>query len=389
MTAIDIPEVDRWEDVEVFFSMAESLVEAGASSALMQARRLRHDERSEAQLLAGLTFGEVALAEGPHAGRALEELVAMLDERDDVLALFGALEGIGFLSRAPSAAPALRRLVGHESPEVRASLAGALHSAHEPGDAATEASLILLAADPEPGVREEAVRGLVRLSGWMTEDVRAALAARARDESTAVALTALSGLARVGEEIEPEALAAVLTADILESLPERARLQALEAAALAATPEVFDALGGLRRTWRSPDARSTRVLMAALAWCAPPEMTASTDDRPPFDQRLARWLTGKRCIIGLRHINADGETTGMTQIHGEILTFNPTQLVIRDLSDGDDLSMPADTSVFRYAPVGDYRLRSTGEVVTDPDAECRWAIQDEPAVDSEDRGAFT
>lgn len=376
ITAIDIPLVETWDQVGVFFGMAEEIVAAGAGAAFLRAHGLLQDDRSEARLLAGLVLGEIALAEGPSAVRALDRLIAMLDDQDDALSLFGALEGIGFLFRAADAAPALRRLVHHESPEVRCSLAGALHSAHEPGDDATEAALILLSSDLDPRVREEAVRGLVRLSGWMSQPVRDGLVARTQDQVGSVAVTALSGLARAGEPIDSEALATILVAGTLESLPARARLQALEAAALAAAPRLSGTLETLRRTWRTPDALCARVLIAALAWCAPPETIDNAEEgRPPFDCRLARWLTGKRCLIGVRHLDAAGETTDMTQIYGEILVFNSEQLLIRDFSDGEEVQMPPDTSVFRYSPVGEYRLRSTGELVTDPDAECRWAVR--------------
>jgi len=97
--------------------------------------------------------------------------------------------------------------------------------------------------------------------------------------------------------------------------------------------------------------------------------------RPPFDRRLARWLTGKRVLIGMRHLDEHDQTVHMTQLHGEILRFQADQLLIRDLSSGEELDIPPDTRVFRYAPTGEYRLRSTGEVVSDPDAECRWSVR--------------
>jgi hypothetical protein len=102
------------------------------------------------------------------------------------------------------------------------------------------------------------------------------------------------------------------------------------------------------------------------------------EDRPPFDRRLARWLTGKRVLIGMRHLDEDDQTIDMTQVHGEILRFQTDDLLIRDLSSGEELHMPPDTRVFRYAPTGQYRLRSTGQVVSDPDAECRWTVHAGP-----------
>jgi hypothetical protein len=368
-----LPIVEAWDDVEVLAELAERTADAGAAAAFLHARSLRLDDRPEARLLAGLIFGEIALAEDTAAGRALEQLIAMLDDRDDVMALYGAITGIGYLFLAAEAAPALRALVDHDSMPVRQALAGALHSAHEPGDAESEVALIRLSTDSHQTVRTKAVRALVALSGAPTDRVLAALTARTRDESAVVATLALFGLVRAGADADPQSLAAVLLGDVLDTLPEDTMISALEAAALSADERLFGSLQELRDSWAPPDPVAARVLIAALAWCAPPDWVDPGDGRPAFDQRLARWLAGKRCLIGLRTLDHNGDTIAMSQVHAEILRFTPERLLIRDLTSGEQREMPPDTRAFRYAPLGDYRLRSSGQIVTDPDADCRWS----------------
>lgn len=368
-----LPVVEGWDDVEVLAEIAERIADAGAAAAFLHARGLRADDRPEARLLAGLIFGEIALAEDTAADRALEQLIAMLDNRDDVMALYGAVTGVGYLFCAAEAAPALRDLIDHDSMPVRQALAGALHSAHDPGDDESEVALIRLSADSHQTVRTMAVRALVALSGPPTDRVLAALSARTRDESAVVATLALFGLVRAGADVDHQSFAAVLSGDVLDTLPEETVISALEAAALSADKRLFATLQELRDSWARPDPVAARVLIAALAWCAPPDLVDPGDGRPPFDQRLARWLTGKRCLIGLRTLDPDGDTIDKTQFHAEILRFTPQRLLIRDLASGEQRDMPPDTRAFRYAPRGDYRLRSSGQIVTDPDAECRWS----------------
>lgn len=64
-----LPVVKGWDDVEVLAELAERIAEAAAAAAFLHARGLRSDDRPAARLLAGLFFGEIALAEDTAADR--------------------------------------------------------------------------------------------------------------------------------------------------------------------------------------------------------------------------------------------------------------------------------------------------------------------------------
>src|SRR5262245_50572071 len=67
-----IPTIEDWADVHQLVELAERIAEEeGSAAALLRARGLRRDEVPEARLLAGLLFGEVALAGDSTADRAL------------------------------------------------------------------------------------------------------------------------------------------------------------------------------------------------------------------------------------------------------------------------------------------------------------------------------
>ncbi|HEV2489437.1 MAG TPA: hypothetical protein VGT03_06495 [Candidatus Acidoferrales bacterium] len=44
------------------------------------------------------------------------------------------------------------------------------------------------------------------------------------------------------------------------------------------------------------------------------------------------------------------------------------------LNDGSEFTLPPDLRVLEPAPPGEYRLRSTGEVIVDPDYLCSYTV---------------
>jgi hypothetical protein len=82
-------------------------------------------------------------------------------------------------------------------------------------------------------------------------------------------------------------------------------------------------------------------------------------------------IIGKTIIIGLSEYRnlEDGESEFIqqSQIHGEIIRVNISEGVVIKLSDGLEHKLPPDISMLQFAPLGEYKLRSTGEVIVNPD----------------------
>ena len=84
-------------------------------------------------------------------------------------------------------------------------------------------------------------------------------------------------------------------------------------------------------------------------------------------------LIGKTVLIGITRYEANGDYVGQEQMFGTIMDVNDRTIEIV-LDNGVPYSLPPDTRPFQPADKGEYRLRSTGQVVIDPDYICTYSI---------------
>jgi hypothetical protein len=100
-------------------------------------------------------------------------------------------------------------------------------------------------------------------------------------------------------------------------------------------------------------------------------------DRPPFDVKVARRLTGTRVLVGVTFRQSDGVSRLQHQYHGVVASAGDGGLAV--VLDGDcsgsTLRLPPDLRSFVRASPGTYRLRATGEVVENPDFICDWVVE--------------
>jgi len=86
-------------------------------------------------------------------------------------------------------------------------------------------------------------------------------------------------------------------------------------------------------------------------------------------------LIGKRVLVGLTFVSADDEVLEQEQFVGTVVSADAEDGVELQLDDGSRRTLPPDLDAFEEAAPGDYRLRSTGEVVTDPDFLSTWTLR--------------
>lgn len=84
-------------------------------------------------------------------------------------------------------------------------------------------------------------------------------------------------------------------------------------------------------------------------------------------------LIEKTILIGLTYYTADNVFVEQKQYWGTVIESNEKRILVR-LNDGEIFGLPPDLSSTKAAPPGEYRLRSTGEVVVDPDYLTTWNI---------------
>jgi hypothetical protein len=86
-------------------------------------------------------------------------------------------------------------------------------------------------------------------------------------------------------------------------------------------------------------------------------------------------LEGKRVLVGLKYLNARGEETDRVQYTGTIVSGGGDEPIVLRRHDTDELvELPPE---LEEAAPGEYRLRSTGEVIVDPDYIAAWIVKTE------------
>jgi hypothetical protein len=103
--------------------------------------------------------------------------------------------------------------------------------------------------------------------------------------------------------------------------------------------------------------------------------------RPAWDEKLASELIGKVVLVGLTHCNSDGSIDRKEQFFGSVQSVNKREGVLLDLKGariGSQYNLPPDLRSCLKASPGEYRLRSTNEVVTNPDFTVTFSVCEQP-----------
>jgi hypothetical protein len=99
------------------------------------------------------------------------------------------------------------------------------------------------------------------------------------------------------------------------------------------------------------------------------------DSQSEFDEGRANSVLGKRVLVGITRLSRSEEVLSTEQFHGEIIRASRADGIIVRLSGTDEERwLPPDLSRLESAKPGEYRLRSTGEVVVDPDFVSMWTL---------------
>jgi len=85
-------------------------------------------------------------------------------------------------------------------------------------------------------------------------------------------------------------------------------------------------------------------------------------------------MIGKRLLVGVSYLAPGGGIQDQLQFAGQVLAVDP--LVCIDQGEGmEPFTLPPVEEAFDPAPPGEYRLRSTGQVVVDPGFITSWTVQ--------------
>jgi hypothetical protein len=97
-----------------------------------------------------------------------------------------------------------------------------------------------------------------------------------------------------------------------------------------------------------------------------------------WNESVASDLSGKLILIGLTFMGPDGQPERLEQFFGRVTKAQigvAITLLLEGSRRGESFSLPPDTRSFRRAAPGEYRLRATGEVVSNPDYTVTFTVQ--------------
>jgi hypothetical protein len=102
------------------------------------------------------------------------------------------------------------------------------------------------------------------------------------------------------------------------------------------------------------------------------------DDRPKWDREEAEGFVGLLVLVGITCLAADGERViSQVQYFGRIVSVDATkglEIACEGKLAGEIKTLPPDLRAFHHAKPGQYRLRSTGETIENPDLTATWSI---------------
>ena len=97
---------------------------------------------------------------------------------------------------------------------------------------------------------------------------------------------------------------------------------------------------------------------------------------PEFDDDIAAELIGRHVLVGITYVDEADQVLEQKQVHGVVVRANRQEgIVFRLEPSGKEFTLPPFTGGFERAAPGEYRLRSTGEIVVDPDYTSTWSVK--------------
>lgn len=84
-------------------------------------------------------------------------------------------------------------------------------------------------------------------------------------------------------------------------------------------------------------------------------------------------MVGQQLLVGITYVSADDEVVSQLEFAGLVREVDP--LVSIDRGSEEPFTLPPEAAAFDRAEPGEYRLRSTGEVVVDPGFITTWTVR--------------
>ena len=105
-------------------------------------------------------------------------------------------------------------------------------------------------------------------------------------------------------------------------------------------------------------------------------MLKSTPDNPDgaFDHSLAGSYIGKNLLFGITYCDHNENVLRQTQNYGEIIEINEHVMLVKLQGSDETFTLPPFVAELEPAPEGEYKLRSTGQIIVNPDLLGRFQV---------------
>ena len=100
---------------------------------------------------------------------------------------------------------------------------------------------------------------------------------------------------------------------------------------------------------------------------------------PQWDAERAAWLLGRQVLVGVTHLAPNGKSVvGKEQFLGLIMAATEgvgVQVVcLTGDNEGKTVMLPPVTAAYQNAKPGTYKLKSTGQVIINPEVTVSWTV---------------
>jgi hypothetical protein len=85
-------------------------------------------------------------------------------------------------------------------------------------------------------------------------------------------------------------------------------------------------------------------------------------------------IVGKTILMGLTYLDENEEVLKQVQFYGTVTSADENQGIAILKANNKDFFLPPDINSIVAAPAGEYKLRSTGEIIVDPDLLTTWTV---------------
>lgn len=119
------------------------------------------------------------------------------------------------------------------------------------------------------------------------------------------------------------------------------------------------------------------LCVLCLVSACSPAPAVHNDGRPAWNAALAAKLPGKTVLIGTTYRVGNGAPDRVEERWGTIRSTDPDhgiEVVLSGVHNGQVFWLPPHMANLLVADKGSYRLRSTGELVVNPDYISNWTI---------------